>query len=257
MPKLVDQSNFHRLATARPKVYADGRKIRFCFSDGSIDRMGDTISPFGWDLSDFKRNPVALWSHDSTAPPIGRASNIAVEGNRLMGDIEFADVETYSFADTIYRLLVGKFLQAVSVGFLPTEFAFANDPDRGGGIDFKKQQLLEISVCPVPANAGALAEARAKGFDTRPLSRWAERAIDCGSRLFSRADLCVLRDAASGTAISLSGARFDRDVARIAAIKARTANVRAPGVDIDWIARVRRSATDRHREILQRRGIQW
>jgi HK97 family phage prohead protease len=166
-----------RLST-EPALDVDGadRTLRFVFSDGSVDRMGDTIAADGWQLAEFERNPVALWAHDSSAPPIGGARNVVVEGARLMGDIEFAPPETYQFADTIYRLVRGKFIRAVSVGFMPTRYAFVdNDPERGWGIDFLEQSLLEISVCPVPANANALAEARRKGIDTRPLTDWAER----------------------------------------------------------------------------------
>jgi HK97 family phage prohead protease len=141
--------------------------------------MNDTIAAAGWDLTDFSANPVALWAHDSSAPPIGGARNVGVEGDRLLGDIEFAPPETYAFADTIYRLVLGKFLRAVSVGFMPTRYAFVeNDPERGFGIDFLEQSLLEISVCPVPANPNALQEARRKGIDTRPLVEWAERTLD-------------------------------------------------------------------------------
>lgn len=115
-----------------------------------------------------------------------------------MGDIEFAPLETYAFADTIYRLLRGKFLRAVSVGFLPTRYAFVdNDADRGFGIDFLEQSLLEISVCPVPANPNALQMARRKGIDTRPLMEWAERTLDGDGRTsLPHAELESLRRAA-------------------------------------------------------------
>ena len=178
------------------------RTLRFCFSDESVDRMGDTIRAAGWDIADFERNPVALWAHDSSAPPIGGARNVGVEGKRLAGDIEFAPPETYLFADTIYRLVVGKFIRAVSVGFLPTKHVFVqNDPDRPWGIDFIEQSLLEISVCPVPANPNALAEARRKGIDTRPLVEWAEQVLDGGGTemkrvLITRDELQRLRTAA-------------------------------------------------------------
>ena len=170
----------YRVSVAQP-LPVDGaeRTLRFCFSDNSVDRMNDTIAAAGWDLTDFLANPVALWAHDSSAPPIGGARNVGVEGDRLLGDIEFAPPETYAFADTIYRLVLGKFLRAVSVGFMPTRYAFVeNDPERGFGIDFLEQSLLEISVCPVPANPNALQEARRKGIDTRPLVEWAERTLD-------------------------------------------------------------------------------
>jgi len=183
-----------------PPVPVDGaqRTLRFCFSDNSVDRMNDTIAAAGWDLSDFLANPVALWAHDSSAPPIGGARNVGIEGDRLLGDIEFAPPETYAFADTIYRLVLGKFLRAVSVGFMPTRYSFVeNDPERGFGIDFLEQSLLEISVCPVPANPNALQEARRKGIDTRPLMEWAERTLDGDGRAsLPRAELERLRRAA-------------------------------------------------------------
>ena len=157
--------------------------------------MGDTIDPNGWDVGDFEANPVALWAHDSMQPPIGRASAVAVEGNRLMGNIEFIPAETYAFAETVFRMIEARFLNAVSVGFLPVEYSFVeNDPDRGWGIDFKRQKLLEISVCPIPANPNALAEARAKGIDTRPLVGWAEKLLEGGGNVIvPRSQLLALR----------------------------------------------------------------
>jgi HK97 family phage prohead protease len=192
-----------RISTELPvAVEGADRTLRFCFSDESVDRMGDTIKASGWNLTDFENNPVTLWAHDSSAPPIGGASNVAVEGTRLLGNIAFAPPETYQFADTIYRLVLGKFLRAVSVGFMPTRHAFVqNDDARPWGIDFLEQDLLEISVCPVPANPNALQEARRKGIDTRPLVEWAERILDSGGvelkrTLISRDELQRLRTAA-------------------------------------------------------------
>jgi HK97 family phage prohead protease len=213
--QLLDQDAFRALARSsggaahpaahvfrggigKPKLLDETtRKVRFCFSDGSVDRMGDVIDPSGWQINTFLKNPVALWAHDSSAPPIGRASRLMVEDGRLMGDIEFATPEVYAFADTIYRLTGAGFLNAVSVGFLPLEYEFSNDDDRPWGIDFKRSELLEISVCPVPANANALIEARAKGIDTRPLIEWAERTLDGGGKMIiAKSELNRLRKAA-------------------------------------------------------------
>lgn len=178
----ADGTTVQRLATSPAiEVAGQARTLRFCFSDGSVDRVGDLIEPQGWDLEGFLANPVALWAHMSWDPPIGRAANVGVVGKRLMGDIEFAPIETYEFADTIYRLAKGGFINATSVGFRPLEWSFTNDKDRPYGIDFQRQELLEISVCPVPCNANALVEARAKGIDTRPLIAWAERVLDIGA----------------------------------------------------------------------------
>lgn len=173
-----------RLAAGEPAdVAGKPRTKRFVFSDGSVDRVGDTVDPAGWELDNFTRNSVALWAHDSFSPPIGRAANVGIAGAKLVGDIEFAPPETYAFADTIYRLVDGGYIKAVSVGFMPIEWSFANDKDRPWGIDYKRQDLYEISVCPVPCNANALIEARSKGIDTRPLKEWAERLLDTGSSI--------------------------------------------------------------------------
>ena len=169
-----------RVSLGDPQPVAE-RTFRFCFSDGSVDRYGDTIAAAGWVVDSFLKNPVALWAHDSSAPPIGRASKVAVEGDRLMGDIEFAPAEIYPFAETIYRLVKEKFICAVSVGFRPLEYAFAEGEGREWGIDFERQELLEISVVPVPANANALLEARARGIEIRPLVEWAERTLEWGA----------------------------------------------------------------------------
>lgn len=199
-------------ASAAPPIVPtdDSRTVRFCFSDGSVDRCGDTISPDGWDTAAFRQNPVALWAHDSYSPPIGRASNIKVEGGRLMGDIVFASAEQYPLAETIFQLTKAGFLSAVSVGFLPTEWEWSTDKARPYGIDFKKQELLEISVCPVPANAHALAEARAAGIDTGPVVRWAEELLDRGGHaLVTKAELTALRSAAQLRADGMSNAGGD------------------------------------------------
>jgi len=194
----VDGTVF-RFATTEP-VTVDGveRTKRFVFSDATVDHAGDSIDPKGWDLAIFKRNPVALFSHMSWEPPIGRASNVHVENNQLVGDIEFATADIYDFADTIFRLVDGGFMNAVSVGFKPKEWAFTADKDRPYGIDFKKQTLLEISVCPVPCNPSALGEARSLGIDTAPLREWAEKVLDSGDTVFlPRTELETLRKQAS------------------------------------------------------------
>lgn len=189
-----------RFSTTEPDVKdEETRTVGFVFSDSTIDHSGDSIDPKGWDLGIFKRNPVALFSHMSWDPPIGRASGVKVQNDKLVGDIEFAAADVYEFADTIYRLVKGKFLNAVSVGFMPKEWAWSSDKDRPYGIDFKKQTLLEISVCPVPCNPNALGEARSIGVDTRPLVEWAERVLDSGETAFlPRKELEGLRTQAKG-----------------------------------------------------------
>jgi HK97 family phage prohead protease len=172
-----------RVAVSDPQPAANERTIRFVFSDATVDRSGDSIDPAGWQIDSFMENPVALWAHDSFSPPIGRASNVGNTGGKLMGDIEFMEADISPFADSIYRMIGAGFIRAVSVGFIPLEYSFVNDQNRPFGIDFKKQELLEISVCPIPCNPNALQDAKSMGIDVAPIRDWASKLLDDGGQV--------------------------------------------------------------------------
>jgi HK97 family phage prohead protease len=145
---------------------AEDRTFTFVFSDESVDRYGDVIFARGWDLANFNANPIALAVHDSSAigSVVGKAKNVRVEGSRLIGDIEFMSGEINPLAETVYQMVKGGFLKTVSVGFQPIEWELAKDKARPQGVNFKKQELLEISIVPIPANANALVQAKAAGI---------------------------------------------------------------------------------------------
>jgi len=156
-----------RLAPPAEIKAAEGRTVTFVFSDASVDRYGDTIDQRGWVLDKYRSNPVVLFGHDdkSVASVVGKATNVRIEGGALMGDIEFAPASANPDAEVVYQLVKGGYLNSVSVGFQPLEWSLSKDKSRPGGVDFKKQELLEISVVPVPANANALVQAKAAGID--------------------------------------------------------------------------------------------
>lgn len=133
------------------------------FSTQDVDRHGDVVLQEGWDISMFKKNPVILNSHNygDAAEVIGKASNVKVEGKKLQGKITFA-VNENPKAKVIFDLYAGGFLNAFSVGFIPTKFKENKD----GSVDWytiEEAELLEVSAVSVPANARALA--KAKGID--------------------------------------------------------------------------------------------
>lgn len=158
---------------------ADGesgsRKRSFTISTGVRDRDRDTLAVAGWELGNYLKNPVVLWAHMYRELPIARASDVAVVGDELRASAEFAGADLYPFAETVLRMLDGGFLRAVSVGFNPLSHSW-NDEQRG--VDFLKQELMEYSVVPVPANPEALMDAKAAGIDVAPLRAWAERVLD-------------------------------------------------------------------------------
>ncbi len=65
-----------RITPGEP-VDEGNRVIRFVASDETPDRVGDIIKVSGWNLTNYKKNPVVLWGHDqANTPPIGKAVNV-------------------------------------------------------------------------------------------------------------------------------------------------------------------------------------
>lgn len=155
-------------AKASVPMETGDRTLTYIASDETPDRMGDVIKVAGWNLTTYKRNPVILWGHDtSNVPPIGRATNVrrsVMEDGKpaLLASVEFAPPEAHEFADTIYQLSKGGFLNAVSVGFMPLEAEEATEKEKAElgmppyGVIYSSADLLEISVVSVPANPSAL-----------------------------------------------------------------------------------------------------
>ena len=159
-----------RLMTVEVKE-TENRVLEIAGSTEDKDRMGDIIKASGWKLKPFKANPVFLWAHDYSQPPIGRATRVWVDKatQKLMFKVEFAGPEVYEFADTIYKLYVGGFLHATSVGFIPLDWEGKDEENpypKWENNVYLSQELLELSAVPVPANANALVNARDQGLIT-------------------------------------------------------------------------------------------
>lgn len=131
--------------------------VRVIVSTGGVDRDGDTVSPDGWDLKDYSRNPVVLFGHDRRSPPVAKALRVWTEDGQLKADVEFAPTESGRECEALVR---GGFISAVSAGFMPIEFGPRKSDDGRHGIAFSKQELCEFSFVTVPANADALVEQR-------------------------------------------------------------------------------------------------
>lgn len=119
-------------------------------STEAIDRSGDIIVQEGWELENYKKNPVILYGHDASALPVGKALEVNVVGTQLMFDVQFADTD---FGKDVYRLVKNGFLNAFSVGFRTKEWTYDEELD---AFKILKAELYELSVVPVPANQEAL-----------------------------------------------------------------------------------------------------
>lgn len=135
----------------------------FIMSSEKTDRMGDVIRQDGWELRQFKRNPIALFGHQHSFP-VGTWKNVRVEGKRLLGELQFAAAGTSQRIDEIRSLVEQRILKAVSVGFRVKEYEPLDKNEPWGGWDIQKSELLETSVVSVPAHQDALLAASALGI---------------------------------------------------------------------------------------------
>ena len=147
-------------------VDLDARTVTFVVSDESVDRDGDILRAEGWDLSNYRKNPVVLWAHQHRMPPVAKAPDIAVRGKRLEATAEFYDGPgpLGEFSSEVLDMYAMGFLSATSVGFRPNTRPQVRrgpeDPESGYrpilGLEFIGQELMEFSTVPVPANPNAL-----------------------------------------------------------------------------------------------------
>lgn len=150
----------------------------FVLSNSNIDRDFDTVNVNGWDLTNFRKNPVVLWSHDHYSLPVAKSLNEYVENGQLIGKAQFAPKELNDFSYMVGQMYKHGFLNAVSCGFRATEWKYVSDENRPWGIDFLKQELWEYSCCTVPSNPDALLKAKQAGIDVDAALKMAENVLD-------------------------------------------------------------------------------
>jgi HK97 family phage prohead protease len=125
-----------------------------------LDRFGERIDPVGWDFKRFMDNPVVEWAHRYDIPAIGKIEGLTVDDGGLHGLVYFNDKGFDAFGWSIGQRVKAGVIRAGSVGFRVIEIEI---PDRetakdGTSLIFRKQELLEFSICNVPANPYALAK---------------------------------------------------------------------------------------------------
>ena len=125
--------------------------FHWVMSTFDVDRDFEKVDPCGWNLKNYLANPEILWSHDYTIPAIGYAENVKAD-TVLEGDIVFNSKEFDEFGWSIGERVKTGALRCGSVGFIAEEVEFLEAKDRECDLIFRKQELLEFSICCVPAN---------------------------------------------------------------------------------------------------------
>lgn len=129
----------------------DDEVISILASDETVDRDNDIILASGWDTKNWLNTGALLYGHNYDSLPVGTAHGAEVVGDKLYVYSKLAKKGTSEWHDAIRSLIAQKILKGVSVGFKATDF----EPNSYGGRTFKKQELLELSLTPIPSNPNA------------------------------------------------------------------------------------------------------
>ena len=136
--------------------------LDFIASDESVDRYNEVIEAAGWQLDNYRRNPVVINSHDYSTifNILGRSDDVSVQDGKLRNRVRFAlDNPLGTMA---YKMARAGYVKSESVGFIPIEWVRGNEAAGEPWRTYKKQELLEISLVAVPANPGATIGAAVK-----------------------------------------------------------------------------------------------
>jgi hypothetical protein len=99
-------------ATSLEDTTAKTGPIIFHASTAAENRYAFRLNPDRWVLTNYRRNPVVLFSHDTTKPPIARA-DITQAANGLHASVTFDGEDP--FATVVERKIHQGFLNVCSV----------------------------------------------------------------------------------------------------------------------------------------------
>jgi HK97 family phage prohead protease len=138
----------------------EARLVPVTFTMSSVDRDGDLIVSAGTDVSWFAQFGSVIWAHNYRDNPylvLGRAVGIQKLADRIVGNIEFVpELLKNPYADYAYQAMKRGFISGVSVGVRLLEVSRAEDRAGYDPINVLRCELVELSVLPCPAHAGAV-----------------------------------------------------------------------------------------------------
>ncbi|MCL2252576.1 MAG: HK97 family phage prohead protease [Treponema sp.] len=139
------------------------RGYSWTLSTFDLDRYDERIDPQGWDFKRYMENPVVEWSHRYDIPAIGKIESLTIDDKGLHGVVFFNSKDFDPFGWSIGERVKAGVIHAGSVGFrvLEIEIPDKKTQEDGTYLIFRKQELLEFSICNVPANPWALAKPNA------------------------------------------------------------------------------------------------
>lgn len=136
-----------------------GKKPKtFILLDGSVTTYGFRVLVDGVDMSQFERNPVMFYNHDTYNLPIGTWSNIRKENGQILADANF----DYADTDPEVQRIIGKverdIIKMTSVGL--SDNVWSDDAiykiEGQKLATVTKSRLREASIAALGANHNAI-----------------------------------------------------------------------------------------------------
>jgi len=149
-----------QMRSEKGEVSIEQEGFSWTLSTFDLDRFGERIDPQGWDYKRYMDNPVVEWAHRYDIPAIGKIEGLAIDNEGLHGLVFFNDKAFDPFGWSIGQRVKAGVIRGGSVGFRVMEIEIPSKEDSKDGttLIFRKQELLEFSICNVPANPFALAK---------------------------------------------------------------------------------------------------
>lgn len=147
------QFHMHLEQGSTKELDADNGILEAVVTTSGEDRHREQILTDGIDTKNYiEKNPVVLYGHDYWGFPIGKTLKIKQTKNKMTARFQLA-LEEYPFAQTVYNLVKGGYLNAVSIGGIVKEWSE----------DYRtilQMEMLEFSIVSIPANPDAMITAR-------------------------------------------------------------------------------------------------
>jgi hypothetical protein len=202
-------------AIEKSRKATDNGTFDVIISTEDTDRSGEIVKQSGWELKNYKNNPIVLWGHDYYSLPIGVCLETYITEHNgvpaLGAKGVFLSADINPFAQQVRKLYefgIGKGAGVgctTSVGFIPKEF------DENARNTITKAELLEFSFVPIPANQGVgpahgraltFEEAKELDLDVADLRvkgmEFAEKAADAKEKDAQAGDDCSMDDGTAG-----------------------------------------------------------
>lgn len=174
MKELINRFGFVREIK---KNAEETRTVEFVISDETRDRHGSVLNIDGWNLDNYKKNPIVGYQHeiyggwfkDSNPDSIIGTGNVFIEKKELIGEVKFEPEKINPLAEKIFQKVLIGTLRATSVGFIPVgKGNYGKDSEGPGEANetyyYSGQELLEFSIVNIPSNPKATKRAIFKQF---------------------------------------------------------------------------------------------